>query len=69
MTSDELQVMDGEDNARLPAVDLLRLAAAVEARSETHMARRWSPRQKRGINVPEVVDFQSIAGQNVRHGG
>ncbi|MEZ4541677.1 MAG: heavy metal translocating P-type ATPase [Chloroflexota bacterium] len=67
VTSDELQVMDGEDSARLPAVDLLRLAAAVEARSEHPLARAVvAEAEKRGINVPEVVDFQSIAGQGVR---
>ncbi|MBP6016064.1 MAG: heavy metal translocating P-type ATPase [Candidatus Promineofilum sp.] len=48
-------------------VDLLRLAAAVEDRSEHPLARAVLVEAgKRGIAVPEVANFQSIAGQGVR---
>jgi Cd2+/Zn2+-exporting ATPase len=48
-------------------VDLLRLAAAVEARSEHPLAKAVvAEASKRGIDIPEVTHFQSIAGQGVR---
>ena len=55
------------ESGRTSADDLLRLAAAVEARSEHPLARAVvAEAEKRGIAVPEVVDFQSIAGHGVR---
>jgi Cd2+/Zn2+-exporting ATPase len=47
--------------------DLLRLAAAVEARSEHPLAKAVVARAAaREIAIPEVTHFQSIAGQGVR---
>src|SRR5690606_21200283 len=71
VTNDELRVTS-EDGARgrSPAVsadDLLRLAAAVEARSEHPLARAVvAEAERRGIDIPEVTHFQSTAGQGVR---
>lgn len=71
VTSDELR-MTSEDGAsgRSPAIrsdDLIRLAAAVEARSEHPLARAVvAEAERRGINIPEVTHFQSTAGQGVR---
>jgi Cd2+/Zn2+-exporting ATPase len=48
-------------------VDLLRLAAAVEARSEHPLAKAVvAEANARGIAIPEVTHFQSVAGQGVR---
>ncbi|CUS03492.2 Heavy metal translocating P-type ATPase [Candidatus Promineifilum breve] len=48
-------------------IDLLRLAAAVEARSEHPLAKAVvAETEKRGIAIPEVTHFQSIAGHGVR---
>jgi Cd2+/Zn2+-exporting ATPase len=47
--------------------DLLRLAAAVEARSEHPLAKSVvTEAEKRGIVIPEVTHFQSVAGLGVR---
>jgi Cd2+/Zn2+-exporting ATPase len=47
--------------------DLLRLAAAIEARSEHPLARSIVAEAKaRGIDLLEVTHFQSVAGQGVR---
>jgi Cd2+/Zn2+-exporting ATPase len=47
--------------------DLLRLAAAVEARSEHPLAKAIvTEAGARGIELPEVTHFQSAAGQGVR---
>ena len=47
--------------------ELLRLAAAVEARSEHPLAKAVvAEAGKRGIAIPEVSHFQSIAGHGVR---
>src|SRR5690606_38984159 len=47
--------------------DLLRLAAAVEARSEHPLAKSVvTEAEKRGITIPEVTHFQSVAGLGVR---
>ena len=46
--------------------DLLRLAAAVEARSEHPLAKAVvAEAGRRGIDIPEVTHFQSVAGQGV----
>ena len=71
VTSDALRVTSEErGRGRSPAVssdDLLRLAAGVEARSEHPLARAVvAEAGKRGIDIPEVTHFQSIAGQGVR---
>jgi Cd2+/Zn2+-exporting ATPase len=48
-------------------VDLLRLAAAVEARSEHPLAKAVvAEAEKQGIAIAETTHFQSIAGQGVR---
>ncbi len=47
--------------------DLLRLAAAVEARSEHPLARAIvAEAERRDIAIPETAGFQSVAGQGVR---
>jgi Cd2+/Zn2+-exporting ATPase len=83
VTSDELRVMSEEETTddrrqttvAIPTVvrglwsvvDLLRLAAAVEARSEHPLARAIvAEAEKRGIAIPETTHFQSVAGQGVR---
>ncbi len=64
VTSDELRVTSEE---AIGEGDLLRLAAAVEARSEHPLARAVVARAERdGIAIPEVAGFQSTAGQGVR---
>ena len=65
VTSDELRVTNEE--AAVGSDDLLRLAAAVETRSRHPLAKAiMTEAEKRGIDVPEVKDFQSFAGQGVR---
>ncbi len=67
MTDGERRTVDDELEAELQEIDLLRLAAAVEARSEHPLAKAVVARAgKDGIAIPEVMDFQSIAGQGVR---
>ncbi len=67
VTSDELRVTS-EGMAAVGSDDLLRLAAAVEMRSEHPLAKAiMTEVEKRGIDIPEVKDFQSVAGQGV-HG-
>jgi Cd2+/Zn2+-exporting ATPase len=80
ITSEERTADDGRGDSRGPAdssqqtvvgtlsaVDLLRLAAAVEARSEHPLAKAIvAEAGARGIEIPEVAHFQSAAGQGVR---
>ena len=66
VTSDELRVTS-EETAAVGSDDLLRLAAAVEARSEHPLAKAVVVEaEKRSIGIPEVKEFQSVAGQGVR---
>ena len=55
------------EEAAVGSDDLLRLAAAVEARSEHPLAKAvMIEAEKRGIDIPQVKEFQSVAGQGVR---
>ncbi len=66
ITNYELRITN-EDAAAVGPDDLLRLAAAVEARSEHPLAKAVVVEaEKRGIDIPEVRHFQSVAGQGVR---
>ena len=66
ITNYELRITN-EDAAAVGPDDLLRLAAAVEARSEHPLAKAVvTEAEKRGIDTPEVRHFQSVAGQGVR---
>jgi Cd2+/Zn2+-exporting ATPase len=70
VTPSEL-VISSDDRSRHSSLvtgdDLLRLAAAVEARSEHPLAKAIvAEAEKRGIAIPETAHFQSIAGQGVR---
>ncbi len=67
--SDVLRATSAEGLAGVAVseVELLRLAAAVEARSEHPLAKAVvGETEKRGIVIPEVTHFQSIAGHGVR---
>lgn len=60
-----IRITDEEE--AVGADDLLRLAAAVEARSEHPLAKAVVARAEAGgIEIPEVTNFQSVAGQGVR---
>ncbi len=63
-TTSEIEVAVG---GQLSAVDLLRLAAAVEAHSQHPLAKAIVARaEKDGVALPEVSHFQSVAGLGVR---
>jgi Cd2+/Zn2+-exporting ATPase len=62
---------DGRDTAagdeRLTEDDLLGLVAAVQARSEHHLARATvDGAEERGLDVPEARGFHAVAGKGVR---
>ncbi len=60
-------VRDGLANESLTADELLSLAAAVQARSEHHLARATvSEAEDRALDVPDARRFQSAAGKGVR---
>ena len=63
----EIESLRLVDFALNSEIDLLRLAAAVEARSEHPLAKAVvAEAGKRDIVIPEVTHFQSIAGHGVR---
>jgi Cd2+/Zn2+-exporting ATPase len=59
---------DGDSGAgALTEDDLLALAAAVQARSEHHLARATvTAAENRSLDVPDAGHFQSVAGKGVR---
>ena len=60
-------VRDGLADESLTADELLSLAAAVQARSEHHLARATvSEAENRALDVPDARRFQSEAGKGVR---
>jgi len=60
-------VRDGLANESLTADELLSLAAAVQARSEHHLARATvAEAEDRALTVPDARRFQSEAGKGVR---
>jgi len=51
----------------LPEDELLRLAAAVQQRSEHHLARATvAAARERGLTIPEAEGFQAVVGKGVR---
>ncbi|WP_459191945.1 heavy metal translocating P-type ATPase [Halosimplex sp. J119] len=57
----------GTEDEGLTADDLLALAAAVQTRSEHHLARATvSATEERALDVPDARGFQSVAGKGVR---
>jgi len=60
-------VRDGLEQESLTADELLTLAAAVQARSEHHLARATvAEAEERTLDVPDARGFQSDAGKGVR---
>jgi Cu+-exporting ATPase len=68
LTHGEPAVLDVEPLGRaMPAGDVLRLAAAVEAPSEHPVARAIvRAANAAAANIPEVLDFQAVPGRGVR---
>ncbi|MEA5409562.1 heavy metal translocating P-type ATPase [Haloarculaceae archaeon H-GB2-1] len=62
----DVLVRDGATDETLTDQELLSLAAAVQARSEHHLARATVAAAKdRSLDVPDAVRFQSVAGKGV----
>jgi Cd2+/Zn2+-exporting ATPase len=60
-------VRDGQTDEPLTPDGLLALAAAVQARSEHHLARATvAEAEARSLTVPDARGFQSVAGKGVR---
>jgi Cd2+/Zn2+-exporting ATPase len=60
-------VREGVDDGGLTDDDLLSLAAAVQARSEHHLARATvTASEERSLEVPSAQRFQSVAGKGVQ---
>ena len=63
----DVSVREGVDDGGLTDDDLLSLAAAVQARSEHHLARATvAAAETRSLEVPAAQRFQSVAGKGVR---
>jgi len=63
----DVSVRDGVAGDTLTDGDLLSLAAAVQARSEHHLARATvAAADERSLDVPDAQRFQSVAGKGVR---
>jgi Cd2+/Zn2+-exporting ATPase len=62
-------VRDGASDGNLTEDSLLSLAAAVQARSEHHLARATvAAADERSLDTPDATRFQSVAGKGVRAG-
>ena len=60
-------VREGVDDGVITDDDLLSLAAAVQARSEHHLARATvTAAEEQSLNVPSAQRFQSVAGKGVQ---
>ncbi|SFG14684.1 Cd2+/Zn2+-exporting ATPase [Halopelagius inordinatus] len=60
-------VREGVDDGAVTDDDLLSLAAAVQARSEHHLARATvTAAEEQSLNVPSAQRFQSVAGKGVQ---
>ena len=60
-------VRDGKDDETLTDDELLSLTAAVQARSEHHLARATvTAAEDRSLTLPDARQFQSVAGKGVR---
>ena len=60
-------VRDGASDKTLTGDSLLSLAAAVQARSEHHLARATvAAADERSLDTPDAARFQSVAGKGVR---
>jgi Cd2+/Zn2+-exporting ATPase len=60
-------VRDGTGDETLTEAELLSIAAAVQARSEHHLARATVRGAKsKSLNVPDAERFQSVAGKGVK---
>jgi Cd2+/Zn2+-exporting ATPase len=60
-------VREGVDEGAITDDDLLSLAAAVQARSEHHLARATvTAAEEQSLNVPSAQGFQSVAGKGVQ---
>ena len=63
----DVGVLDGDADGGSNEDDLLALAAAVQARSEHHLARATvTAAEERSLDVPDARGFQAAAGKGVR---